>query len=116
MVNDKELERFKILINCAEEYIKDNAGEILTIKRFMKDNKNLSEYNYKDLCKKLNNINGFGLIEGYKPDEEKEKWLERFLIHLQNYQAMPKAINYNENKDKITKAIDEYKKVLKNLY
>lgn len=94
-ISKDEKENFKKLIKCAEEYILEKAGKILGTVR---------ERDYsKSTC--------FDIInEKYRPKYENlediniDHILEQFCVELQNYQAMPKAINYAS---KIEKSDDE---------
>ena len=81
-------QKFYLMIKCAEDYIMDKAADILVAIRRKHD----SEYTKPELCSDL--------LSDYKPkfknNEEIpfEKIIEHFCHELQNYQAMPRAINY----------------------
>ena len=87
--DDEKLERLKNLISIAESYILEKSNKINRMISFVRKRKD--EYQ-----------NAFDLInDNYKPKYKTSNkideniLLERFCIELQNYQAMPRAIDYS---------------------
>lgn len=80
-------QKFDLMVKCAEDYIMDKAADILVAVR----NRD-SKYTKPELCSDL--------LSNYKPKFKKVKdikfkaIIEHFCHELQNYQAMPRAINY----------------------
>ena len=91
-MSEIQKEKFKKLVNFAESYIIENAEKVLLAVRDEK----LSETNTHEHCQKLlekyKPIYGLGVDE--IPVDDFKKILNEFCRELQNYQAMPKAINY----------------------
>ena len=91
-MSKRQEKKFKNLVNFAESYIIENAEKVLLAVRDEK----LSETNPHERCQKLlekyKPIYGLGVDE--IPVDDFKKILNEFCRELQNYQAMPKAINY----------------------
>lgn len=79
-------ERFNDLVAIAEKYIEENALKTVSICR-QKEYKNCYDL-VNSVYKPMYNLNDF------KTENWKLFLLKRFCIQMQNYQAMPKAINY----------------------
>jgi len=77
-----EKEKFEKLVGCAEEYVR-NKAEIISLLNHNTDVVTIIYNKYKP----KNFI-------GAQEEERLKMVLERFCIELQNYQAMPMAINY----------------------
>lgn len=102
-------EEFKTLVKKAEEYIEKNASKILIAAR---------EVNGKECKLASDNCTVEKLLEDYKPkfndvsEITYEAILEHFCHELQNYQGMPRAINYasytNGKENEIVKFLIEY--------
>ena len=91
-MSKRQEKKFKNLVNFAESYIIENAEKVLLAVRDEK----LSETNTHEHCQKL--LEKYKPIYGQDVDEipvdDFKKILNEVCRELQNYQAMPKAINY----------------------
>ena len=101
-------EKFNKLVVCAEKFIENNAKNIIEVIRGKKYNSVFEMINekYKPLCENIDDIT-FDII------------LKRLLVQLQNYQAMPKAINYfsySKNSGSLRDAfLDDENEIYKNV-
>lgn len=86
---EQEQEKFNKLIEAAESYIVKNAKVVLNAIR------NTNADNCYDLIyKKYQPMYDINKLREKEENIKKLDLLRRFCIQLQNYQAMPKAINY----------------------
>lgn len=108
----EEQEKFEELVKIAEKYIEEKALKVLNAKRKSEDKEYKDVENcYELISSKYKPMYTINNNENVKPDDYlqankdskyyeesattlKGKLLVRFCIQLQNYQAMPKAINY----------------------
>lgn len=88
-MNEQEQEKFNKLIEAAESYIVKNAKVVLNAIR------NTNADNCYDLIyKKYQPMYDINKLREKEENTKKLDLLRRFCIQLQNYQAMPRAINY----------------------
>jgi len=80
------MEKFSFLVETAQKYIQENANFLLLLPENKKYKScfDLISNEYKPCYK----------IEDFKSEDWKLKLLQRFCVEMQNYQAMPRAINY----------------------
>lgn len=109
----EEQEKFNELVKIAEKYIEEKALKVLNAKRKSDDKEYKDVENCYELIsckyKPMYEIDSNGNLKDPNSEKSKywiqtidlkEKLLVRFCIQLQNYQAMPKAINYASSNTK----------------
>lgn len=112
-----EQEKFNKLIEAAESYIESNAKVVLNAIR------NTNADNCYDLIyKKYQPMYDINKLREKEENTKKLDLLRRFCIQLQNYQAMPKAINYfsynseNDSSKSVMLQDNEILNIAKELY
>ena len=130
-LKDDEENKFKTLVKCAEKYIVNNAEKLLnTIRNTNVENSpdmhtrcmNLIKNKYEPKFKIIEHKkdNSIKIVSNKDPNHELDNYdiLERFCVELQNYQAMPRAINYksynHDNSNYILYIIKNYFDTYKN--
>lgn len=110
---EKQVEDFEKLIECAEKYIEENALTVLN-KIIEKEYDNCSDF----INAKYKPSHTIEELKSKTSEDLKEIIVKKLCFHIQNYQAMPKIIDYNSNEKIILKCVyectnfDEIKKKL----